>query len=291
MPPPLIAVVGPVESALLAAFVDHYQGLGVNRFLLAFHFPDGTGDTVTEELMQACHVIVGKPEILSTGPWHESTNAALRDELRRRAGPGWHLIADIDEFQTYPTTISEAIEKARRSRRLVVTGLMLDRVAADGSLGSWSPGRGIDNAYPLGGFVTHRLLRADPRKIVLAHSSAPLARGNHHSPGHPGVNEPPVPVHHFKWRRGVLAYLRNRAEMFASGQWREETPAMRTEAQRVFKHLAAHGGRFHVDSPLLDLKPVSLRETPAWWTAESTAINDNWLPPHLVDGQLNRCCR
>ncbi|MEU2226428.1 hypothetical protein [Streptomyces sp. NPDC018347] len=49
-PPSLIAVVGPVEPPLLAAWVRHYRWLGVERFLIAFHFPDHVPDIRRNEL-------------------------------------------------------------------------------------------------------------------------------------------------------------------------------------------------------------------------------------------------
>ena len=41
--PPLIAVIGPVETALLNAWLSHYQAQGIDRFLLALHAPGRQG--------------------------------------------------------------------------------------------------------------------------------------------------------------------------------------------------------------------------------------------------------
>jgi hypothetical protein len=41
--PPLIAVIGPVETAMLNAWLSHYQSQGIDRFLLALHAPDAGG--------------------------------------------------------------------------------------------------------------------------------------------------------------------------------------------------------------------------------------------------------
>ncbi|WP_411092771.1 hypothetical protein [Streptomyces sp. 049-1] len=37
--PPLVSVIGSIEAPLLAAWVRHYRLLGIERFLIAFHFP------------------------------------------------------------------------------------------------------------------------------------------------------------------------------------------------------------------------------------------------------------
>jgi hypothetical protein len=163
-PPALIAVVGPVEPALLAAWVHHYRGLGIDRFLIAFHFPEHVSDVRRHELQAACRELGIIPTGTSTGPWHEHTNTQLRDALRQTAGPGWHLLADADEFQQYPAPLSEVIAAAEGYGHRVVGGLMLDRVAASGHLPTWQPETGLDLTYPLGGHLTHRLLHGDPAR-------------------------------------------------------------------------------------------------------------------------------
>lgn len=50
-PPVVIAVIGPVEPALLTAWTAHYRRLGVERFRVAFHFPDHVPDTRQHDLL------------------------------------------------------------------------------------------------------------------------------------------------------------------------------------------------------------------------------------------------
>ncbi|MFG1921074.1 hypothetical protein [Cryptosporangium sp. NPDC048952] len=281
--PSLISVLGPVEVELLVAFHAHYRALGVTDFRLAFHFTDHADPGTIDELLTACRDLIGPPAIISRGPWHETLHSQLRDQLRAAAtaehGPGWHLLADSDEFQVHPLTMPEQIAAAETDQRLVVGGLLLDRVTADGQLTGWNPADGLDATYPLGGFLTHRLLRADPRKIVLAHSSAPLALGSHRSPGHRYRNSPLVAVHHFKWRSPVIADLQGRVRHHASGAWKEETPAIRTEAARLLAHLDTHDGRIDTTDPALDWRPVSLTEIPPWWPDLAAQITTQFRPP------------
>ncbi|MEK8142725.1 glycosyltransferase family 2 protein [Streptomyces sp. M10(2022)] len=152
----------PRRTPLLAAWVRHYRRLGVERFLIAFHFPEHVPDQQRHELQAASRELRIIPTGTSTGPWHEHTNTQLREALRHRAGPGWHLLADVDEFQQYPAPLSEVIAQAENTGHQVVGGLMLDRIAASGRLTSWRPECGLDLAYPLGGHLTHRLLHGDP---------------------------------------------------------------------------------------------------------------------------------
>ncbi|WP_411574890.1 glycosyltransferase family 2 protein [Streptomyces fradiae] len=279
IPPTLVAVVGPVEPALLAAWTAHYRRLGIERFLLAFHFPDHVPDAQRHQLLAAVHALGIAPVQVSTGPWHEHTNTLLRDGLREKAGPGWHLIADADEFQTYPAPLAAVIGQAEDTGRKVVGGLMLDRVAADGSFASWRPGPGLERAFPLGGHLTHRLLQGDPRKIVLAHSSVTVASGNHRASGHKPDPHTLACVHHFKWRAGVLDDLRRRVERFSSGAWAEHTPAVRSEASRLLEHVDRHSGRIDVPDPRFAFRRVTLDRLPEGWAAEAATIITAWRPP------------
>lgn len=282
--PALIAVIGPVEPALLAAWTAHYRGLGIERFHVAFHFPEHVPDAWRHQLVAASHEVGITPAAVSTGPWHEHTNIELRESLREQAGTGWHLLADADELQTYPAPLDEVIATAEADGHRVVGGLMLDRVAADGSLAHWRPETGLDRAFPLGGHLTHRLLKGDPRKIVLVRSGVAVASGNHRAPGHKPDPEALACVHHFKWRSGVLDDLRRRVERFASGDWTEHTPAVRDEAGRLLDHTGRHGGRIDVADPRLAFRRVSLDRLPAGWEREAQTIATAWRPPAARSG-------
>ncbi|WP_406358495.1 hypothetical protein [Streptomyces sp. NBC_00658] len=283
--PPLIAVIGPVEPALLTAWVHHYRSLGVEQFLLAFHFPGHVDHDQCHQLLHTCREMGIAPEIVSRGPWHEHTNPHLRDALRERAGEGWHLLADSDELHTYPAPLDEVIAEAARSGIGTVGGLMLDRVSNDGTPTGWDPDRGLDTGYPLGGFLTHHLLRADPRKIVLAHSGITVASGNHRAEGHRPANRPPVPVHHFKWRAGVGEDAERRASHSDNGIWKTASPARLSEARRLLDHLQRHDGRIGVGSSRIPFRPVTLQAVPGWWAEEATRLVATWRPPAWGRGQ------
>lgn len=277
--PPLVAVIGPVEPPLLTAWTTHYRALGVEQFHLAFHFPDHVPEQRRRDLAAACHQLGITPAAVSTGPWHEHTNTYLRDTLRQAAGSDWHLLADADELHTYPAPLHDVVAAAEASGHRVVGGLLLDRVAVDGRLAPWRVEDGLDRAFPLGGHLTHRLLRGDPRKIVLARSGVEVTAGNHRAPGHKPDPDALAVVHHVKWRAGVLDDLRCRVEKFTSGAWAEHTPAVRDEAGRLLEHVARNGGRIDVVDPRLAFRRVTLADLPAGWAAEARAITTRWRPP------------
>ncbi|MFG2972402.1 hypothetical protein ACGFYY_05270 [Streptomyces sp. NPDC048331] len=277
--PTLVALIGPVEPELLETWLDHYRGLGIERFALGFHYPDHVTQEVKDLLAEVCQRAGIAPALVREGPWHEHTNPRLTAELRTLAGQGWHLIADSDEFHSYPAPLPDVLNDAVYRGTLTVGGLMLDRVSANGALTGWDPIAGLDSSYPLGSFLTHRLLQGDPRKVVLAHSSIALSSGNHRAPGHRPVNRPPVLVHHFKWRSGIHEDLTRRYRHSLDGSWQTDSPAIPTEARRILEHLDDHDGRINVHDEQLGFRPVSLTRTPSWWAADATSIVETWKPP------------
>ncbi|MFB7745640.1 glycosyltransferase family 2 protein [Streptomyces sp. NPDC056132] len=278
-PPPLIAVIGPVEPPLLTAWVTHYRELGIERFLLAFHFPDHVPTGLRHEPNATVRELGIIPTGCSTGPWHEHINTQLRDALRAAAGPGWHLIADADEFQQYAAPLHEITAHADHTRHKTVGGLLLDRISTSGRMTDWNPAQGLDRTYPLGGHLTHRLLHGDPRKIVLARHDIALASGNHRAPGHHPDPHHLAAVHHFKWRSGILEDLRRRVSHFSSGTWQEHTPAVRDEARRLLTHLNNHGGTINLADPRCAFRRVSLDQLPYNWRSEAHTAHTAWRPP------------
>ncbi|WP_226962759.1 glycosyltransferase family 2 protein [Streptomyces sp. C8S0] len=278
IPPTLVAVVGPVEPALLAAWTAHYRQLGIERFLLAFHFPDHVPNAQRHELLAASYALGIVPTQVSTGPWHEHTNTLLRDGLREKAGPGWHLIADADEFQTYPAPLADVIGQAEDAGRKVAGGLMLDRVAADGSLApgarapGWSGPSPRRAPHPLA--TPGRPAQDRPRTLLGDRGlRQPPRLRPQAGPGHARVCAPlqvalgrpgrPTPT-----RRAVL--LRHLGRAHASRPQRGVSPA---GAHRPA--LRPHRRR----RPRLAFRHVTLDRLPDGWAAEAAMITIGWRPP------------
>jgi len=270
---PLIAVVGNVEPALLRAFVRHYLSLGVSDVLLGFHFTDRVPADAAAQLLEVSREEAGEPRHVSRGPWGEQSNGEIRDRLRAEAGPGWHVIADSDEFHHYPVSLTETIAEAEAAGRATVEGLLYDRVSRTGELLAPDAGRSLDDTYPLGGFVTHDLVSGDSRKVLIARSELVLSSGNHWVPGlRSGAPEaPPLPVHHFKWRAGCQQYLAARMADFAAST-RPAEVSMREECGRVLAHLRTHGGRLAVDG----LAPATTAVLPPGWDEQAARVSDYW---------------
>lgn len=270
--PALVTVIGPIDSRILSEFFGHYRSLGIEHFCLGLHLPAGAVSLESAELLfDVCTNAAGRPPTLRRGPWTVQMHLELRDTLRKDAGLGWHLIADSDEFQVYPMGLEAPIREAERLDNPVVGGLLLDRIAEDGTLASWDLSRGLDASYPFGGFVTAAIAGGDPRKVVLAKASTPLNLGNHLSPAAWPANDPVIPVHHFKWRAGVETELRARAHTGADSGRSTAERAMSAEASRLLAHLERHGGRIDLRDPSIRARRVSLSDpdVPPWWARES----------------------
>lgn len=274
--PSLVSIIGPVEPALLAAFVEHYRGVGIESFVLGFHFPEAANAELRKTLLEACHDLVGPPAIVSDGAWHETLHGEIRDRLRALAPSGWQLIADSDEFQAYPLEITKIIKEAEAVGSETVGGLLLDRVSATGDILPWDPTVGLDRSYPLGGFLTALKLYGDPRKVVLAKSTVELTLGSHYSFKSPPSNDLLVPVHHFKWRSGILEDLNRRVTMFTSGAWNEVTTDVRSEASRLLSHVALNEGHIDINSTEPEFRPVTLTAVPPWWPHDSRKAIAEW---------------
>lgn len=271
----LIAVIGPAAHDLVAPFAAHYAGLGITELRVAVHLPTGTSDADRERLLTACRDAIGPPDIVSEGDWRVVTNGILRDRLRDRARADWHVLADADEFQFHPAGIEATIERCRAAGTPFATGLLLDRLTADGdpAPGASTPSR-VDATFPLGCFLTAQVLDGDPRKVTLAHREVQIpSNGNHFASTPAGTEAPaPTPVHHFKWRAGVRDYLAQRARWFEPSPERIEQ-IVGEEALRAVQWLGDASARADVR---LTRFPASLRQLPSDWEALATPVWRYW---------------
>ncbi|MCZ0970843.1 hypothetical protein O1L55_03650 [Streptomyces albulus] len=93
----------PVEPALLTAWTAHYRTLGVGTSASPSTFPTTSPTPGSSSSWPGLRPRY-RPTNISTGPWHEHITPQLRDACEQ-AGPGWHLLADADEFHSYPAPL------------------------------------------------------------------------------------------------------------------------------------------------------------------------------------------
>lgn len=275
-PTTLVSVVGRVDGYLLDGFLDHYSSLGVEEILLALQLGSERARKKEGELRGIC---AGRAEVveIDRNPWRAETNGLLLKELRARSRAEWHVVADVDEFQYHASSIPERIARLELSLRSAATGLMWDRVTLNGELRHPRPTESLDEAYPVGAFMSPVVFDADPRKITLVRRDVALSSGQHHVLGDAGelLSEPPMPVHHFKWRGGCVAYLEERIEQFAGSRHREEM-SVRDEALEVINRVDARGHFVGELPPAAYPRRTTVGRLPDDWMKISAPVWQYW---------------
>lgn len=274
LPIALVAIIGPYAHDLVAPLVTYYSGLGVTEFRIALHIPPETPAAHSERLVAACERAIGRPDLTSRGPWGPENKGLLTDRLRALAVADWHVLADSDEFQFHAGGIESTIDRCVARGLPFTTGLLVDRLTAAGDVrpGGSTPGE-LDDEFPLGSFLTTKLLDGDPRKITVAHREVNTSAGCHVTLTHAHLEPPaPLPVHHFKWRTGVREYLAERAGWF-EGSALPLDRCVRKESLTAVK-LLSRGLVPGKDG--LATFPASLEELPANWDEMAAPIWRYW---------------
>lgn len=278
-PPDLFAVVGPVDPRALHDFLTHYEDLGIGTIRLAVHIPMGGPDEIDSLLSVVRQHGISEPPV-ERGPWNEWSNREALSSLRKNCSvPGWHVVADVDEFHQYPCSLADLIEEADRAQATAVAGVLVDRVHPLGDLAPWPPDGDSDSRFSLGGFLTPNVLGGDPRKIVLARSGVDLEIGQHWSANAKmlGLDSSCLTLcHHFKWHLGVDKYLRGRKVAYESGEWMESGPAMRQEASRLLNYLKAHDGRIDPLDERSLFRPCSLKQRDSRLLDDAIHLHQSW---------------
>ncbi len=278
--PKLVSVVGPTSIEMFETFLNHYESLGVEGMLLAFHAPHGEQDESVAGLRAVAKGHGHDASTVKVGPWDETMNQELLRTLRLRDGPrSWHVIADTDELHQYPMALDELHDLAVTSGSTAVDGVLVDRIHPSGSLARWPEDNRPDLFYSLGGFFTPNVLGADPRKIVMARADQVVEIGQHWSPTAtlvPRQLAGPTHCHHFKWVFGVADYLIERRRKFETGEWREESPAMRAEVSRFLAHLDANGGRIDAYSESSRFRPCGVSVVDPTLNSEAENVVEVW---------------
>ena len=241
---------------VLPHMLAHYRGLGVDSFLVHVQAEE-TDDPVIAQTEAIMREFWGEIASVTVGEWLHNTNRELYRRAMQARPDDWFVIADQDELQVYPRELRSILDECDRRGYEYVEGCFLDRLAADGSFPAVRREESIWRQFPLAGFVSARILAANPNKVVAAKGRVELGPGQHYAnisgsrPGGAGgcgcpVEELYVPVHHFKWVEGVLERLEQRAAFR-----RERGDRYWEESQRFVDYCRAHGGK-------LDVKDESL---------------------------------
>jgi hypothetical protein len=227
----------------LPQLVQHYRGIGVERFLLTLQLePEAVAAAKDRDyaLFRETLAALGIHEgwrwehVFEDGPLM-AFQYALRDEHTK---PGdWIVWCDSDEFQVYPAPLAEMIRQSDAAGVDYVRGVFVDRVAEDYGLAVFDAGTPVWKTYPRTCNVTQALARGDVRKVVLTRAGLQVSGGKHllHNAENHKTFTGWVQVHHFKWDALVIERLRHRVEI--KYHWW-------AECQRLLDYFVANDMRF-----------------------------------------------
>lgn len=256
--PHLVTVVGGYVD-VLPHMLAHYRSLGVASFIVHVH-ARAEDDPILEEAERITRDFGCGIASVTIGEWLHHTNRELYRATLESRPDQWFVIADQDELQAYPRELRSILKECEEQGYEYIEGCFVDRFARDGSFPTVRRDQSIWDQFPVAGFVSARLLEANPNKIVAAKGKVQLGPGQHYAMSGRGC--PPeelyIPVHHFKWAAGVLERLERRAEFR-----RKRGDRYWQESQRFVDYCRAHEGRLEMSETAFYLAEA-MPEYPLW---------------------------
>lgn len=244
------------DFRLLDRCLEHYKALGVDQILLNLHARTEWGTDLVDCIRAVGEGFGAKVAHVHSQIYIESY-LTTRVLLDHHTDPDeWIVYSDVDEFHEYPDSLHNIIRYCEEQGYEYVQGLLLDRVAADGSLPMLND-RPLHEQFPVGAQITQGVRGGDPRKVVLARSRVKIAAGQHFTKAGYGapLSELKVTVHHFRWDSEApsnLAYMVNMLS-HTKAEWH-------VEHQRVLTYLDANNNRFDLSLPgLMSHYPAPIR--------------------------------
>jgi len=219
----------------------HYRELGVLSFFVNAHLSHPE-DAALEEVKEVTNKFGCGIYSITVGEWQRQ-QVEIYAKSRQRYPNDWFILADQDELQVYPYELFGIIEECDRKGYDYITGVLVDRIGADGSFPEVEYDRPIWSQFPLGGLISYPMLGADPRKVVAAKGFVPLGVGQHVARGGRGcpIEMYFIQVHHFKWVKGLAHRLSKRAEML-----RKSNVSHWVESQRFVSYFEEHYGKIDI---------------------------------------------
>ena len=255
-----------LETAFLTHFLAHYAALGVPAANIHLILNAGRADAPeldAAEAVLAAHGAARPHRWIA--PYTSDTMWAERRALQMRVArpEDWVLNADADEHHAYPDAPAAIARYCERKGYNAVQGVMIDRLAADGTLAPVAAKPALAAQFPVAAevaialFGRRRGAGLDGTVKLMMHRGDVLpSRGGHNPWGDgavprflagarlatfPGIEDPatrlrfPFRVDHYNWTAGRQASLERRLA----------TPGVSTAGRafggQVLDYLARHG--------------------------------------------------
>jgi Glycosyl transferase family 2 len=207
------------DITILPQFIEHYLQLGIDRVVLNIN-------TRQDPLMldKVRFFTRDYPVSVST-VFCEPHTWPLQNLLRNRAQDqymsdnDWAIIADIDEFQEYPSSLAALLRSCEERGENSIYGSFLDRISSTGELSLLRSDLPVGLQFPIGIPLTRKVLRAPADKVVAVRGSlkppatcTPMTILRDEFGGR--ISAVRATIHHFKWHASVLKKLRERMDLY-----------------------------------------------------------------------------
>jgi len=254
----LVTVVG-ADLQQFPHMLNHYAEFGFDSLLVNVHL-DSCASSLLDEVTIIARKFGAEIDSVFIGKWLQSVNPFLYAHTMRQRPRDWFVLADSDEFQVYPANVREFLSGIDSQGFDYVEGCVIDRVARNGGFPEIVNKPTIWEQFPLAGLVTYPILGGNILKVVACKGRVSLGPGQHSA--HSGRGCPRnlhyIPVHHFKWCKGVVDRLRRRIEFYKAYD-----EAIWRESQRFIHYIETHDGKIDIFDPQYFLAE-STSEYPLW---------------------------
>jgi hypothetical protein len=225
---------------LLPHFINHYKDLVDEIHIVAYksELHPNIDLQIHDKIEKYQNVNVVKTVYDRVFDWKRVTD--LYNEVTNHNPYEWWVVADIDEFHTYPMDIKELTSLCDNNGWDLVRGGFVDRIGEGGTFPPITD-KSIWETFPLGGFFRFPMSGACPNKIPLKRGYVKLTSGQHYAEldGHTtwrwqGWNHPliapykeySIQVHHFKWDETSIERVKQVADNNQEYSFSEEYKIM-----------------------------------------------------------------
>lgn len=279
----LICTLEPTKINWLSQFVAHYRNLGVDRFLLSLQQEPSVAAETRLTRRTCFENTLRELGITQSFELLESYDSASMCRHHQRIADqfvtkdDWVVWCDSDEFQRYPLPLGEVVHFCLAQGIEAIPGILIDRIAADGSLPDFDPSRPIWDVFSRPCNVTGSIARGTIEKVAFARGDIRLQPGNH-ATENPNTKCLPqaIPIHHFKWHAGVLEQLRFRLDP----AWKRKC-FWWIESQLLLDYFSRNNMRFNLNDVPVIVLPASgvfdagysrCKPTNGWFVKPTTVI-------------------
>jgi len=215
------------DEAYVPHFLQYYQDQGVDHCYLIFNANEDIDERYFEKKYCAHNVSL----FFAYGEWNAKFSEEHKYKLLRQlavTSNDWIINVDIDEHvETDSGTLKDKVEEMISNGENCCRGIMVDRIAIDGSLPEIKQDTTLSEQFPLTYDITRSVLRAETRKIPITRGDLDVTGGSHYltekAKAISTFNDEVLIVQHYKWNKNVIEKLEERIKTHKNIPHRRES--------------------------------------------------------------------